>query len=318
MRATGTLKLIAFPGAPNLPVFVARERGLFAARGIDVELATTPSSVRQAERLLAGECHVAATAFDNVVAYREGQGAVAAPGGECDVFAFMGATRIELSLVTARDVRTHADLRGRSIALDALATGFAFVLYHMLERAGIERADVRMVPVGATPQRWKSVLSGEHAATLTIEPFTSMARAHGFIVLDTSRTALEDYQGGVFAARAGWARAHAETLEAFVAGYLDGLAWTLDPANRDAASRTLRDNMPDMGDAVVDGVMNKLLAPETGLTPHAELSMRGVRTVLELRERYAEPARALGGPERYVDLSYYERAVRGSADPAPA
>ena len=69
------LRIIAFPGAPNLPVFAAIEQGWFAEEGIAVDLTTTPSSVFQFEKLNAGEFDIAMTAFDNVVAYREGQGA---------------------------------------------------------------------------------------------------------------------------------------------------------------------------------------------------------------------------------------------------
>ena len=38
-------------------------------------MTTTPSSAFQAENLINGKFHIAGTAFDNVVAYREGQGA---------------------------------------------------------------------------------------------------------------------------------------------------------------------------------------------------------------------------------------------------
>ena len=98
----------------------------------------------------------------------------------------MGATRIELSLVVEPGVQSYDDLKGRSLALDALNTGFAFVLYDMLERAGLSMEDCELAPVGATPRRWASVNAGEHAGTLTIEPFTSIAVANGFRVLQSS------------------------------------------------------------------------------------------------------------------------------------
>ena len=190
-----TLDLICFPGAPNLPIFAALQRGLFTAAGVEVRLQTTPSSTYQIEHLARGAFQIAGTAFDNVVAYREGQGAVALDELP-DLVALMGATRIELALVVAPDIRIFDDLRGRSIALDALATGFAFVLYDMLERAGVPVDACELVAVGATPQRWESVKCGEHAGTLTIEPFTSIAVANGFGVLSSSRQTVPDYQGG--------------------------------------------------------------------------------------------------------------------------
>ena len=126
------LKIIAFPGAPNLPTFAAIEQGRFSDRGFDVDLELTPSSVYQAEKTAAGAFDIICTAFDNVVAYGSGQGAAKA-GINPDYVVIMGATQLELSLVAAPDITSVADLAGKTIALDALTTGFAFVLFDMLE-----------------------------------------------------------------------------------------------------------------------------------------------------------------------------------------
>ena len=298
------MKLIAFPGAPNLPIFAGLEHGFFEDAGLALEFETTPSSKLQIERLVAGDFDVAATAFDNVVAYREGQGAVEFPTVP-DLFVLMGATRIELSLVVAPEIREFSDLRGKPLALDALATGFAFVLYHMLEQAGVGLEECELVPIGATPQRWEAVRDGAAAGTLTIEPFTSVAHAHGFHVLQSSRECLPNYQGGIFTASRAWTQTHETEVAAFMRGYLDGLAWTLDPANYAAAVALLLARMPAIKPKVAPAVMAKLLDPATGLTPGGTIDEAGMRTVLELRSRYARPEKTLESIERYLDLSIY-------------
>ena len=252
---------------------------------------------------------MAATAFDNVVAYQEGQGAVSLDSPP-DLFVFMGATQIELSLVAAPGINSVAELKGRSLALDALATGFAFVLYRMLENAGIARGDVDMVPVGATPDRWKSVEDGSHAATLTIEPFTSMARAQGFPVLESSLETLDAYQGGIFAARRSWAADNGDTLRGFIRAYLTGLNWVRDPANRNEATEILCRNMPAIKPQAADKVMTKVLSPETGLTPDGTLNPAGMATVLALRSAYGPAGTDLRDPEKYLDLSFHRDAVK--------
>src|SRR3954465_15347654 len=126
-EAPTTIRVIAFPGAPNLPTFAAVAHGFFRAQGLAVALSTTPSSVFQAQKITAGEFDIGFTAFDNVGAYSEGQGAP--EGGNPDYCVIMGATQLELSFVAAPEVKSWDDLKGRSIALDALSTGFAFVLY---------------------------------------------------------------------------------------------------------------------------------------------------------------------------------------------
>lgn len=303
------LELIVFPGAPNLPLFVAQENGFFEREGTRVNLSTTPSSVAQAENLVNGKCHIAGTAFDNVVAYQEGQGA-AALAREPDLFAFMGATQIELAFVVAPHIERYEDLKGKTLALDALSTGFAFVLYEMLERNGLTRKDCELVAVGATPARWESVRSGQHAGTLTIEPFTSIAKAQGFRVIDRSSNLFDCYQGGIFAASRQWAAVNPAAIKGYIKGYLAGLAWTLAPENRQAATDVLLRNMPEIKPQVAGAVMASLLSPKSGLTLNGEILMDGVRQVLELRTRYGG-GKSLTDPARYIDLSYYNGVRAG-------
>ena len=302
-----SIDLICFPGAPNLPIFVAQKKGWFERNGVSINMTTTPSSAFQAENLASGKFQIAGTAFDNVVAYQEGQGAV--PLKDTDFFAFMGATQVELAFITAPEVKTYADVKGKSLALDALSTGFAFVLYEMLARNGLTKDDYGMVPVGATPARWEAVKAGTHAGTLTIEPFTSIARNQGFNVLDTSTHIFPDYQGGSFAASRKWAAANADALKGFIRGYLAGLEWTLDPANRQEATDILLANMPEIKPPVAGAVMNSLLSPRSGLTPGAAMLMDGVKTVLELRSKYGTGGK-LSNPEKYIDLQYLDAAKR--------
>ena len=302
-NAPTTIRVIAFPGAPNLPTFAAIERGFFSDEGLTVALQTTPSSVFQAQKIAAGEFDIAFTAFDNVVAYSEGQGAP--DGGNPDYCVIMGATQLELSFVVAPEIKSYPDLKGRSIALDALSTGFAFVLYDMLERGGLNKGDYSFAAVGATPQRWQSVKDGLHAGTLTIEPFTSIAKRAGFNVLGASTQLYESYQGGIVAARRSWLKENPEPARTFIRGYLKGLAWTLDPANREAAEALLIAKMPEIQPAAAKPVMASLLSPRSGLTPHAEILPDGMKRVLALRSRYGG-GKNLSDIDKYLALSAFK------------
>ena len=257
---------------------------------------------------MAGEFDIACSAYDNVVAYSEGQGAVKLDG-RSDFRVLMGATQIELAFVVAPDIQSYTDLKGRSIALDALSTGFAFVLYEMLDRGGLEPEDYEITAVGATPQRWQSVREGEHAGTLTIEPFTSIARAAGFNILDVSSNVVDSYQGGIVTASQSWARANPVPVRGFIRGYLKGLDWTLKPANREAGANLLLANMPAIKPGVVDAVMDSLLSPKSGLTPNGAILRDGMKTVLSLRSRHGEPKRELTDIDKYLDLTFYVDAV---------
>jgi ABC-type nitrate/sulfonate/bicarbonate transport system substrate-binding protein len=300
---TETLKILAFPGAPNLPLFAAMDRGFFDAAGLAIDFATTPSSVYQFEQFAAGKCDIAFTAFDNIVAYREGQGAAKLVDPP-DFRVILGATQIELGIVVSPDVRSAADLRGKSLALDAVSTGFAFVMYAILEKLGLAEGEYERVAVGSTPDRWQSVKAGTHAGTITIEPFTSIARAAGFHVLAQSTDFFPSYQGGIVAARHDWAVDHSALVGKFITAYREGLAWALDPANREAATALLLARMPDIKPGVAEAVMTSVLSPRSGLTPDGAVLPDGLRAVLDLRSRYGRPQRTLTDIDKYLSLSY--------------
>lgn len=304
------LRVIAFPGAPNLPTFAALEHGIFEAEGLAVDLTLTTSSIEQARKTASGECDIACTAFDNVVAYGEGQGA-AGPDVDPDYVVVAGATQLALSFITAPDIKTFADLRGHSVALDARTTGFAFVLYDMLERAGMSAQDVDMVEVGSTPARWQSVKAGTHVGTLTIEPFTTIAQKNGFTELGRSEDLYDSYQGGIIAARRGFARQNPSVVQAFLRGYLRGLAWVQDPANRAQAEALLQARMPEVQPQAVRPVMESLLSPASGLTPGADVLPEGMATVLRLRSRFGGGGAELTDAAKYLDLSYLAAARAG-------
>ncbi len=180
----------------------------------------------------------------------------------------------------------------------------------MLRRGGLAPDDYKLFPIGATPQRWEAVKNGTHAGTLTIEPFTSIAKAQGFRVLDSSTRLFDCYQGGAFAASRKWAADYGSTIEAYIKGYLAGLDWTLAAENREAATETLLRNMPEIKPPLANAVMNGLLSPRSGLTPRAKILMDGVRTVLDLRARYGGGKASLTDPSRYIDLRYYDAVAR--------
>ena len=120
-----------------------------------VALTDTPSSTFQMQGLAGGRFDIAMTAFDNVVAYQEGQGEIeTAP--DADLFAFMGSDNGFLSVVGGRDVKRFADLKGRKLSVDALTTGYAFVLRELLARNGISESDVGFERAGGALTRFQA------------------------------------------------------------------------------------------------------------------------------------------------------------------
>lgn len=302
-----TIRIIEFPSTGILPHHVAMERGLFEAEGLDVEITATPNSVFQITNLIDGNFEIAGTAIDNIVAYQEGQG-VAELSREPDLFAFMGASQVNLGLTVQADIAGYSDLKGTTLAVDALSTGFAFQLREMLEINGIGLDEYELIPVGATKARLESLIAGEHAAALLNPPFTQFGEAAGLRVIDYSQDALPACQIGVMGACRGWAEANPQALEGFIRAELRAIDWITDPANADAATDTLQRNMQGMDRAGAEAAMKVVLDPELGLAGSDAIDDAGVATILALRSKFGEPQKDLADPARYIDLRYYNTA----------
>jgi ABC-type nitrate/sulfonate/bicarbonate transport system substrate-binding protein len=302
-----SVSVIVFPGGFNWPIWVAQEKGYFERNGIIVKLTPTPNSVFQLTNLIDGTFDIAMTAIDNVVAYDEQQGeapTIANP----DLVAFMGGDNGFLRLVSTPDIKTYSDLKGKQLSVDALTTGYAFVLRKLLEENGLVSTDYELVKAGGVVERFEALCRKQHSATLLISPFEVLAESQGFNRLANAIDQLGHYQGLVGATRRGWASQHEPELVGYIRGYLSGLDWLFEPSNKNEAILLLQSKLPNMREHVALKSYDILLDPKNGFSRKAELDLEGVRTVLALRSEYGNPRKYLNDCLKYLDLRYYEMA----------
>lgn len=165
------------------------------------------------------------TAFDNVVAYMEGQGE-ATTANRPDLVSVMGADDGFLSLVVAPDIHSFDDLRGKELSVDAMTTGYAYVLRRMLAVDGLRYGDdYSLFKVGGMRERSAALLAGQHVATLSVPPFTFAAEDKGFRILAAANDVLDRYRGVVAAVRRAWAAEHADDIVAFIRANIAALGW---------------------------------------------------------------------------------------------
>ena len=300
------LRVLAFDGGWNLPLWAGQRQGYFEANGVAVQLAYTPSSAFLVTALFEGRADLAFAVIDNVIAYQEGQGETKVPDNP-DLFAFMGGDGGFVSIVGAAGIGKVADLKGRSVSVDAMTTGFAFVVRELVARSGLAEADVNFVRAGGTANRYRDLVSGKHDATLLRTPFELLATNRGFRELATAE-ALGPYQGTVGIARRSYAREHEAALVGFLKAYKAATDWLYDRANRPVVEALLVANIRDMTPALAKQSYDLLLADKGGLARDLAPDPAAIRTVLELRSKYGTPQKALTDPQKYIDLTYYEKA----------
>lgn len=306
-QAPQPLKVVAFAGASNWPMWIGEAKGFFAAEGVAPTLAITPNSRQMASDVFGGAFDVALTSIDNVVAYVEGQGEAPLPG-QADFVAFMGIDDGMLALMATPGTVNVAALRGQPVAVDALTTGFAFVLREALVKSGFAPADINFVAVGGGAQRLAGLNERKFVATLLNAPLDLMAEAQGAVRLADMRGLIGPYQGITGMARKSWLDANKPLAVGFTKAFRRSVAWLVDPANKAEAIALLRARQPMTGAELAERIHTRLTDPANGIRRDLSLDRAGIETVLRLRSAYAASPKPLTDVGRYVDPSILSAA----------
>ncbi len=304
-QGPSAVKVMSFPGLSNYPIFAAQHKGLFAKHGLTVDLVYTPSSQVQRDSLAKNDCQIIQTAADNAVAMVElaHQDAIILTGGD------NGFNRI----IAQPEINSFADLRGKTVVVDAPNTAYALLLYKALKNAGLNKGDYGVNAVGGTPQRIDAMLKDkEHAAAAVIGvPFNFRLTSLGMKDLGPATKAVGAYQAGSVVVMREWAKANADTVVRYLQAVIEGRRWLLDPANKTEAIQLAVERIklaPDVAARAYDYVTD----PVEGFNKDAQVDAAGFANVLKLR---AEIEGQWGGtppaPDKYVDLSYYKKATAG-------
>jgi ABC-type nitrate/sulfonate/bicarbonate transport system substrate-binding protein len=291
------LTVMVFPGTQTLPLYAAQALSLFEQRGLAVEVKSAPSSQEQRSGLAQGRYQIVHGAADQAVAMVE--------GAHADAVIVMGGDNGFNHLFVRPEITSLAALRGKTLAADAVDTGWSFVLYDILRRHGLARDDYQVAEVGAPLRRFEAMREGMAAAILN-PPNAFHARRAGFTDLGAVVDTIGPYLGTVPYVLRGWAQTHADALVTYLQCCLASLRWARDPANAAAATALYAERLGVPADIAAQ-MCAIATDPIGGLAADAAFDLAGLLKVLALRA--AATGAALAPPERYFDLSYYRRAL---------
>jgi ABC-type nitrate/sulfonate/bicarbonate transport system substrate-binding protein len=293
------LTIMVFQGPQNLPLLFAQSKGFFAKRGLAVEMKIAPNSDELRNGLAEGRYQVVHAGVDNAIAMAE--------VAKKDIAIVLGGDTGLNHLIVQEDIKSIPDLRGKTVIVDSPNTAFAFQLYKMLEQHGLKKGDYEVKATGASFVRRDAMLKEkDYKAAILNPPFTVQLQKAGLRDLGSAVKALGPYQATTAFVMRPWAQANADTLVKYIQACLEGLRFTTDPANKAEAVKVLAEAMKLPEDVAAESFA--LYAdPQEGFAKDAQISLEGLRNVLKLR------AEITGGtatePAKYLDLSYYQRAL---------
>jgi ABC-type nitrate/sulfonate/bicarbonate transport system substrate-binding protein len=298
------LKMKMFPGVQSLPVIAAAEHGLFERHGLKVEVLFTVNSQEQRDGLAKGEFQIMQSAVDNAVAMVE--------LAHEDVVIVAGGDSSMNELFVQPDVKSFADLKGHTLLVDAPNTAYAIQLKKILLMNGLkEHADYKVYGIGGTGLRLRGMKENrEYKAAMLNVPYSIEAKAAGLKSMGRAVDLIGRYQGNGTIVLRKWGASNRDALERYLAGLIEGTRWTLAPANREAGVKILSERLKVSRETAARA-MELMSEPAFGIVPDARFDMTGFRNVLALR---AEIEGTWGGkpppPKKYLDLSYYEGAMK--------
>jgi ABC-type nitrate/sulfonate/bicarbonate transport system substrate-binding protein len=295
---TQTLRLGIF--SANVVADWAQQHEVFAAHDLAVDQLPVASSPAQFASLMDGEYDAVLTSPDNVATYVLNERNPL--GRRLDLEILRAVDRGgRLSLVGAPGIDALQALAGRRFAVDVPTSGFAFVGFQLLRRAGLEAGrDYEVVTAGATPRRRQMLADGAFEATLLNAGHEARAARSGAHVLGVVSDVVRPYLGTVLATRAG---ADTPALRALLAAWDDAERAVLAPENR-AEVIALLAGQPDTGDEIAAQMYATLLDPLHGICAGGDVEPAAFEAVLRLRADQ-------GGFEQEHDLAALSRAGGG-------
>lgn len=295
---THTLRLGIF--SANVVADWAQEHGVFAAHDLAVEQLPVASSPAQFASLMGDEYDAVLTSPDNVATYVLNEHNPL--GRRLDLEILRAVDRGgRLSLVGAPGIDSAEALRGRRFAVDVPTSGFAFVGFELLRRAGLEAGrDYEVTTAGATPRRRQLLADGAFEATLLNAGHEARAAQAGAHVLGVVSDVVRPYLGTVLATRTG---TDTPAVHALLAAWDDAERAVLAPENRaDVLALLLR--QPDTDDEIAAQMYETLLDPLHGICAGGKVEPAAFEAVLRLRADH-------GGFESGHDLAALSRAGGG-------
>ena len=297
------LTVMVFRGGQNLPLFAAQEKGFLARRGLNVNVIYAPSADELPRVLADGRVQIIHSTSDNAVKILDVD--------KLDVALVIGGDNAHNHIIAQQDINAIEDLRDKTILLDTATSGYAFVLYAILKRHGLNKGDYVLKNVGATPRRLAALLADKNNKSAVLNPpFSIEAVKAGLKDMGTTVSMMGPYQGPAGYTLRSWAKANGDTLVKYLQAYIEGVRFALDPANKAAATEMLARRLelaPDIAAAVYDVVTDK----QEGFARDGRFDVEGFKNVLQLRAEYEGVAPA--APDKYLDLSYYQQALKGLA-----
>jgi NitT/TauT family transport system substrate-binding protein len=272
-------------------LWTAKELGLFARHGLDVELVLLVGAPLAVTSLVSGETpivHAGASAV--VTSNLQGSGAVLVAGG---------ANRFPYVLFVTDEIKRVEDLRGKKFGVSRIGSADNAAAITVLNRFGIKETDLMYVQAGSIPARLAAMQTNALQATLLQAPETLKAKEIGMRpLLDFTKLDVEWQQNGVATTR-DYIKKKPDNVRRFIRAFVEGSAYNLN--NPKGAQKILQKYLAIKDDKSVQESYNEIVAKLTLKVPYP--TEPGIQLYLD-QLKIKNPKAAQAKPSDFTDISF--------------
>jgi NitT/TauT family transport system substrate-binding protein len=280
--------------ADQLPAWVAKDAGIFAKEGLDVQLIFFTGGTTAILALVSGDVPITQVSGPGLVN--------SALAGSDAVFVAAGMTSLNYVLMGKPGVKSTEQLKGGSLAISRFGSATDSIARFALKKIGlVPGKDVTLIQVGSGPERLNALMSGRVTAAVINPPSSFVAEKRGLAVIaDVAQMGLVFQHTGVGTTRR-FIREHRDTVRRYVRAHVESVhrMWTDNEATLKALSRYMGSGVErDILEKSRENVLTEALYPKKQYP-----SLEGLKTVLEdIAER--DPRAKSAKPEQFVDFSF--------------
>lgn len=207
-----------------LPVFVARERGIFERHGLAVELCRLGSVDKATAAVRSGEADLAISPPEGVLADAAAGGSLRLIAANCNC--------LPLTLVARAGIERIEDLKGTVLGTSSLTEGTAIYTREMLAQHGLQYPqDYSFALAGVHQARWKALQDGSIDAAVQPPPFNFLAIDAGYSDLGEVSDYLPEIAFTALLGRLEWVQAHEVAVLALLRALAEATALVYDESN---------------------------------------------------------------------------------------
>jgi NitT/TauT family transport system substrate-binding protein len=278
--------------ADQLPAWVAKDSGIFAKNGLDVQLIFFTGGTTAILALVSGDVPITQVSGPGLVS--------SVLAGSDSVFVAAGITSLNYVLMGKPGIKAAEQMKGGTLAISRFGSATDSIARFALRRLGLAPGkDVTMVQVGSGPERLNALATGKVTAAVINPPSSFIAEKRGLAVLaDVAKMGLVFQHTGAATTRR-YIREHQDIVRRYVKSHVEAVhkMWT----DKEATIRALGKHMPGVEREILEksyeNVMTETLYPKKQYP-----SLEGLKTVLdEIAER--DPRAKSAKPEQFVDVT---------------